>query len=88
VGINLTLVGRLPAPAELGIELPKPDSTPYDICAFLDDAQIEWEIDQRWTFDRQLCLATRAGVRFYFDIGSRELESVRLDRETLAGHAS
>jgi len=67
---------RLPS-VFLETELPPPSLELYTILEELDAHQISWSVDQAWSFDRQVCIATVGGVRLYFDLDRRGLQTIQ-----------
>jgi hypothetical protein len=68
--------GALPPPLQ-DIAIPSPDTTAYAFIDLLDETGVGWEIDSALSFDRQLCILTEGGVRIYFDLDHRELQSLQ-----------
>jgi hypothetical protein len=76
--IRLDCLDRTEVPAPLQeLEILTPDTTPYALVDALDQCGIAWEIDPAHSFDRQLCIRTEGGVRAYFDVDHRELQSLQ-----------
>lgn len=55
----------------------------YDALNLIDDAGLDWQIDQRLSFDRQLTLRVQDFCELSFDLDRRELLSVKLLRSTM-----
>lgn len=55
----------------------------YDALNLIDDAELNWQIDQRLSFDRQLTLRVQDFCELSFDLDRRELLSVKLLRSTM-----
>ncbi|MBV6621431.1 MAG: hypothetical protein KI793_00500 [Rivularia sp. (in: Bacteria)] len=45
-----------------------------DLLNIIDNYEISWRVHEKWSFDRQLCLETEAGVLFFLDLDRRELQ--------------
>jgi len=74
--------GSEPLPATLQkLDIPTSQLTPYDFIILLDGFDVSWQVDGERSFDRQLCLRTEGGVRAFFDLERRELQSLQMHWE-------
>lgn len=77
--LKLNCLERSPLPMPLHeIEVPPGETTLYAFIDMLDENGVGWEIDTTYSFDRQLCIRTEGGVRAYFDLDHRELQSIQV----------
>ena len=76
--LKIAILDRLPLPTPLeDVALPIPEIPLYDFIQCLEDSGVGWEIDSAYTHDRQLCILTNGGVRGFFDLDHRELQSLQ-----------
>ena len=77
--LGLDCLERSPLPTPLQeVEMLPPETTLYTFIDMLDEHGIDWEIDPTYSFGRQLCMRTEGGVRTYFDLDHRELQSMEV----------
>jgi hypothetical protein len=75
----LSCLDQSPLPVALDeVTVPPPDTTLYAFLALLDEHDVPWQVDPKYTFDRQLCILTGGGVRAHFDLDRRDLQSLQV----------
>lgn len=75
----LSCLDRSPLPASLDeVTVPPPETTLYAFLELLDEHDVSWQVDPKFSFDRQLCILTGGGVRAYFDLDRPKLHSLQV----------
>lgn len=47
-----------------------------ELLDLIDNYEISWRVNEKWSFDRQLCLVTEGKVFLFLDLDRREFQSL------------